>query len=111
MTHVLRIDSSAKPNGSVTRDLLDAIETQVGRATTHRDLGGSALPQIDGTWVGANFTPDSDRTDAQRSALALSDTLIAEIRAADTLLIALPIYNFSVPGALKAWIDLICRAA
>lgn len=110
MPNILRIDSSAKPKGSVTSALLDEIEASVGKANVRRDLGGNALPQIDGTWVGSNFTPEGDRTYEQREALSLSDTLIAEIEAADTLLIALPVYNFSVPGSLKTWIDLVCRA-
>ncbi|CTQ48154.1 FMN-dependent NADH-azoreductase [Jannaschia donghaensis] len=107
---ILRIDSSAKAEGSTTRKLLDEIEARVGTADIRRDVGGEALPQISGTWVAANFTAPDDRSDDQRQALALSDSLIDEIKAADTLLIGVPIYNFSVPGALKAWIDLICRA-
>ena len=107
---ILRIDSSAKAEGSTTRALLDRIEESVGRADIRRDLGGEALPQISGTWVAANFTPEDQRTADARAALALSDELIAELKAADTLLIAVPIYNFSVPAALKAWIDLVCRA-
>ncbi|MGB3554112.1 MAG: NAD(P)H-dependent oxidoreductase [Jannaschia sp.] len=109
MTRILRIDSTAKSEGSTTRALLDRIEKKVGTAQTRRDLGGAAVPQIDGTWVGSNFTPADDRTDAQKAALALSDELIGELQAADLLLIALPVYNFTVPGALKAWIDLVCR--
>lgn len=110
MPHILRIDSSAKPEGSTTSALLDRIEERIGTADTRRDLGAQAVPQIDGTWVASNFTPAADRSDDQKAALALSDTLVEELRAADTILIALPIYNFSVPGALKAWIDLVCRA-
>lgn len=107
---LLRIDSSAKSQGSVTHDLLDAVEVRLGTADIRRDLGGKAVPQIDGTWVAANFTPEAERSEDQRAALGLSNELIDEVKAADTILIALPIYNFSVPGALKAWIDLICRA-
>ncbi|MCK0168048.1 NAD(P)H-dependent oxidoreductase [Jannaschia sp. S6380] len=107
---ILRIDSSARTEGSTTRALLDGIEARLGAADTHRDLGGQALPQIDGTWVAANFTAPEDRTPAQHDALALSDALVEELRQADTILIGAPIYNFSVPGALKAWIDLVCRA-
>ncbi len=107
---ILRIDSSAKSEGSVTHALLDDIEARLGRADVRRDVGGETLPQIDGTWVAANFTSEDERSDDQKQALALSDTLIAELEAADTILIGLPIYNFSVPGALKAWIDLVCRA-
>ena len=106
----LRIDASAKTSGSVTHALLDEIEAKVGRADVRRDVGHETLPIITGTWVGSNFTAAENRTEEQKEALALSDTLIGELQAADTLLIALPIYNFTVPGALKAWIDLICRA-
>ena len=108
--NILRIDSSAKASGSTTRALLDRIEEKVGRATTRRDLGAKAVPQIDGTWVSANFTEAQARDDAQKSALSLSDELVSELQDADLILIALPIYNFTVPGALKAWIDLVCRA-
>lgn len=110
MSNILRIDSSARVEGSVTRDLLDLIEARLTGDVTRRDVGGDALPQISGTWVASNFTPADQRTEADKEALSLSDTLIAELRAADTILIGLPIYNFSVPGSLKAWIDLVCRA-
>jgi FMN-dependent NADH-azoreductase len=111
MTRILRIDSSARTEGSVTRGLLDRIEDRFdAEAIVRRDVGGTSVPQIDGAWVGANFTPDADRTPEQRDALALSDEMIAELRDADVLLIGAPIYNFSVPAALKAWIDLVARA-
>lgn len=110
MANILRIDSSARTEGSITRDLLDTIEAKLDGTVTRRDVGGAAVPQITGTWVASNFTPADERTEEHKATLALSDTLIAEIKAADTLLIGLPIYNFSVPGALKAWIDLVCRA-
>ncbi|CUH39562.1 FMN-dependent NADH-azoreductase [Jannaschia seosinensis] len=107
---ILRIDSSAKTEGSTTSALLDRIEEQVGRADIRRDIGGTALPHLSGTWLAANFTPEDQRTDEARAALALSDTLIDELRAADTILIGVPIYNFSIPSSLKSWIDLVCRA-
>ncbi|MFO6464717.1 FMN-dependent NADH-azoreductase [Jannaschia sp. KMU-145] len=107
---ILRIDASAKPSGSNTHAILDAIESRIGRADIRRDLGAEAVPQIDGTWVASNFTPAGERTDVQKATLALSDELVGELMEADTLLIALPIYNFTVPGSLKAWIDLVCRA-
>ncbi|SDZ43963.1 FMN-dependent NADH-azoreductase [Jannaschia faecimaris] len=110
MPNILRIDSSARSEGSVPRDLLDRLEARLDGTVTRRDVGGKALPQITGSWVASNFTPSDQRTAEQEAALAQSDALIAELKAADTLLIGLPIYNFSVPGSLKAWIDLICRA-
>lgn len=110
MTHrILQIDSSAKREGSTTRALTARIAGHLGGTVTHRDLG-APLPQIDDIWVGANFTPEGERTDAQRAALALSDSLIAEIEAADTLVIGVPIYNFGIPASLKLWVDQIGRA-
>ena len=107
---ILRLDASARRDGSVTRDLTGRILARFPQAdVTIRDLA-DGLPLIDAAWVAANFTPEADRDAAQRAALALSDTLIAEVRAADTLVIGLPIYNFGVPATLKAWIDLIARA-
>ncbi|MDJ0628207.1 MAG: NAD(P)H-dependent oxidoreductase [Rhodobacter sp.] len=111
--HILRIDASARRTGSISRDLTDRLiarfaeegETQV----TTRDLT-APLPQIDEGWIGANFTPAKERSPEQRKTLALSDELVAELRAADTLVIGLPIYNFGVPASLKAWIDLVARA-
>ena len=110
MTHrILRIDSSAKQDGSTTRALTARIARHMGGEVTYRDLAAS-LPQIDAGWVGANVTPEADRSAPQRAALALSDTLIAEIEAADTLVIGVPLYNFGIPAALKLWIDQIARA-
>ena len=111
--NILRIDASARKEGSVSRDLNDKVIDRFASAdevsVTYRDLT-EPLPFLDGDWIGANFTPADDRTDTQREKLALSDELIDEIKAADVVLIGLPIYNFGVPAALKAWIDLVARA-
>ncbi len=111
MSHsILRIDASARREGSVSRDLTDQVIDRFSGATvTTRDLA-AGVPLIDEVWVGANFTPADARSDDQRQALALSDTLIAELNAADTIVIGLPVYNFGVPAALKAWVDLVARA-
>ncbi|MFC6639467.1 FMN-dependent NADH-azoreductase [Sulfitobacter sp. JBTF-M27] len=108
---ILRIDSSANTETSVTRDLTDKIVATLGKTSViTRDLAISPLPQITHTWTKAREVPKAERSDAQRAALAQSDALIEELRAAETLVIGLPVYNFSVPAALKAWIDLIARA-
>jgi FMN-dependent NADH-azoreductase len=112
--NVLRIDASARQDGSVSRRLADGLlETLAGRVdgmrVARRDLAGG-LPFLDETWVNANFTDPSQRSEAQAETLALSDALVAEVQAADVLVIATPIYNFSVPSTLKAWIDQIARA-
>ncbi|MEL7088807.1 MAG: NAD(P)H-dependent oxidoreductase [Planctomycetota bacterium] len=106
---ILHIDSSARIDGSVTRDLTAQIVDKIGGPVIRRDLN-DPLPQISESWVGANFTPAADRDDVQRDTLALSDTLVNELRAADTIVIGVPLYNFGIPAALKAWIDLIARA-
>lgn len=108
---ILRIDASARIDGSVTRRLTDRVVDTLGaRDVILRDLAQTPVPQIDADWIGASFTPEAERSDAQRAALALSDELIGEITRADTLVIGLPVYNFGVPAALKAWIDQIARA-
>lgn len=107
---ILRIDASARTEGSVTRQLADAVINRLGAAqVVTRDLT-SSVPQIDGAWLAANMTPADERSAEQRDKLALSDTLIDEVRAADTIVIATPIYNFGVPSSLKAWVDMIARA-
>ena len=75
----------------------------------HRDLA-QPLPLLTEDWVAANFTPANQRSDQQRAILELSDTLVAELEAADTIVIGAPIYNFGLPAALKAWVDLVARA-
>lgn len=106
---ILQIDASARTTGSTSRQLTASIAGKFGGTVIHRDLA-EAIPQIDETWVGANFTPADQRTDAQKEALALSDMLVAEIKSADVVVIGVPVYNFGVPAALKAWIDQIARA-
>ena len=107
---ILRIDSSANTTSSVTRGLTDRIIAQLGdNDVTVRDLALEPLPQITETWAIARATPETDRTPEQSEALVESDKLVAELLAADTIVIGAPIYNFSVPASLKAWIDLVAR--
>lgn len=106
---ILHIDASARRATSVTRDLSRDVVARLDGDVVTRDLF-DALPHIDESWIGANFTPEADRNDAQKELLALSDTLIAEVKAADVLVIGVPVYNFGIPVNLKAWVDMICRA-
>jgi FMN-dependent NADH-azoreductase len=113
-TRVLRIDASGRRDGSSTRkladDLIAALDSREGRLSiVRRDLA-SPLPHVDEAWIEANFTAAEERDAAQRESLRLSDDLVAELEAADVLVIGMPIYNFGVPAALKAWIDMIARA-
>lgn len=112
--NILRIDASVRQDGSVTRRLADGLVHELGRRLdglhiVQRDLA-QGLPFLDAEWVAANFTDPAQRSQAQRQHLTHSDVLVEEVKAADLLVIATPLYNFSVPAALKAWIDQIARA-
>jgi len=111
---ILEVSASGRRGDSVSRaltqDLIDTLEDRNGAAiVTRRDLA-DGVPLIDEAWIGANFTPSEQRTPAQRDVLARSDALVAELVAADVIVIGAPIYNFGVPAALKAWIDMVARA-
>lgn len=106
---ILHIDASARLNDSATRALSQKVLGHLDAdKVIHRDLA-NPLPLITEDWIGANFTPRDQRSDEQRQILALSNSLVDEIARADTLVIGLPIYNFSIPASFKAWIDLIAR--
>lgn len=115
MTTILRIDASARDAnaGSVTRAMGDHLEkglvAKPGARLLHRDLAASPLPHIGQMTIAGYYTPADQMTDALRKATALSDELIAELKSADVLLLTVPMYNFSIPSALKAWIDQIVR--
>lgn len=114
MPSLLRIDSSSRRDGSHSRALADAFEaawvTRFPSAKVmRRDLAANPLPHIHEATI-AGFYASADKLDnALRGAVGLSDELIEEVNAADTILIATPMYNFTVPSALKSWIDQIVR--
>lgn len=113
MTNILRVESSIKPAGAVSRKLTDRIMARLLKSNPDatvvtRDLS-AGVPQIDGAWLGAVFTPAEARSAEQKAVAAYADTLLAEVKAADILVIALPVYNFGVPAQLKSWIDQLAR--
>ena len=75
-----------------------------------RDLAKQPLPHLDAERFGAFLAKPEERTDEQRAVVAESDALIEELKAADVIVLGLPLYNFGVPSQLKAWIDHIARA-
>lgn len=75
----------------------------------YRDVGVNPPDFITQDWIGAVFTLEENRTPDQKETLALSDTLIAEVSAADVILISSPMYNYGMPAQLKAWFDQIVR--
>lgn len=112
-TRILEISASARGDGSMSRllssDLLKALEDRHGDIATTRRNVAEGLPFVDADWVLATNTPEEERSAAQRRVLALSDELVEELMAADILVIGAPIYNFSIPASLKAWIDMVAR--
>lgn len=111
---ILEISASGRQAGSVSRqltaELIDGLETRFGDVDVARRDLGDGIPHVDESWIDANFTPEEQRTQNQQNVLAQSDALVAELQAADVLVIGVPVYNFGIPAALKAWIDMIARA-
>ena len=75
-----------------------------------RRLTSASMPHLDGETVAALATPEAERNEQQKARAALADELIAELEAADTIVLAVPMYNFSIPSTLKAWLDHVVRA-
>jgi FMN-dependent NADH-azoreductase len=110
---LLQIDSSAQHTSSVSRKLTAKFAEEWRKSypdgeVIQRDLSATALPLITDDW-GAIYLEDSQLTLAQRSYLSTSDRLIQELVAADTVVIGAPMYNFTIPSSLKAWIDQVVR--
>lgn len=112
--NALVINSSGRTELSVSRKLTAELVAELavkhpGLHITHRDVA-IGLPFVNGLMISGFYVPDEQRTPEQRQALAFSDELVEELKAADVLVIGAPIYNFSIPASLKAWVDLIARA-
>ena len=113
MSTILVIDSAVSGETSVSRPLVrEAVSALTAGApdakVIHRDLGRAPVPHLtEATLAGVRGTPATEPESATR---ALSDTLIAELRAADTIVIGAPMYNFSVPTTLRSWFDHVLRA-
>jgi FMN-dependent NADH-azoreductase len=74
-----------------------------------RDLNQTQLAPVSAQWIAAAYTPEESLSSDQKQILELSDTLIAELEAADEYVIGVPMHNFSIPSTAKLWIDLIAR--
>ena len=114
MSNILYITASIRSeNESISRGLgqriVDGLVAKGGALTT-RDLAANDLPFVSAERFGANLTPAAERTPQQAELAVIADQLIAELQAADTIVIASPIYNFGPPAVLKAWADLVARA-
>jgi FMN-dependent NADH-azoreductase len=110
MPQLLRIDSSFQGDASVSRALTDHAtrrwrETHVSGTVTERDLGAQPVPHFDAATGLARMVAPGEHSDAQAGSWALTQALVGEILAADTVVIGMPLYNFGPPSSLKAWVD------
>ena len=111
---ILSINSSGRYEGSITRQVSEKLIQELKSESPELNLNSrdlaTGLPFIDEQWINANFTDPAEREAEQKEKLAFSDSLVEELQAAEKIVIASPVYNFSIPAVLKAWVDLIARA-
>lgn len=114
MTSILHIDTSPRGERShsrqLTREFVEAWKkTHPNDVITYRDLGRNPVPHVDESWIAAAFTPPEQRTPELWHSIRMNDQLIDEFLAADLYVLGVPMYNFSIPSTLKAYIDQIIR--
>ena len=115
MSNVLIIESSARLQGSFSRQLTQQFISQWQAAhpadrVTVRDLALNPVPHMDANLLGGWMKPDAQRSTAEQASLQRSDELTDELLNADVLVLAAPMYNFAIPSTLKAWLDHVLRA-
>lgn len=112
---ILHLDSSVLNDNSVTRQLsralVDTLQSRHGQTEVrYHDLASNEIPHLSGEILGAAFTAETDWSDVQRTERARSEQLIGEFMDSEVLVIGAPMYNFSIPSQLKAWIDRVAVA-
>ena len=115
MSNVLIIESSARQQGSFSRQLTHQFISQWQAAhptdqVTVRDLALHPVPHLDANLLGGWMKPEAQRSADEHASLKRSDELTDELLAADVLVLAAPMYNFAIPSTLKAWLDHVLRA-
>lgn len=112
---ILQIESSARMEASASRQLSAEIASRLaarspGAELVVRDLAAQPLPHVDDRFVSALVSGAPRPTPTDQAALARSEALIRELEAAAAVVLGVPMYNYSVPSAFKAWIDHVVRA-
>lgn len=115
MPTLLHISVSPRGKDSISRRLGDAAREawkakNPGGRVIERDLAKTPLTFVDVDWIVGAFSPPEYHTENHKKALALSNELVSEVLEADEIILATPMYNFSIPAVLKAWIDHVVRA-
>nr|WP_315849033.1 NAD(P)H-dependent oxidoreductase [uncultured Rhodoferax sp.] len=114
LAKLLVVETSPRGEASISRQLTRRFVADWQAAHPQgdvvvRDLANTQLPHVNAPWLAAYFTPEDQQTPDMKEALRMSDTLVAELLAADHIVIASPVYNYNIPAALKAWFDHIVR--
>ena len=112
--NILHIDSSPRGERSHSRALTGAFvnelkKTHADATVAYRDLGHAPVPHVDEAWIKAAYSQPDERNDVDKQAIAFSDELVDELLAADLIVVGAPMYNFSIPSTLKAYIDNVVR--
>jgi FMN-dependent NADH-azoreductase len=115
--NLFRLDASILPAASSSAEIADIVEARwiaahPGEKVVRRHLGTDPLPAT--AWSDATiggFTPEAERTAAQREALALATELAEELQSADAVVLAVPLYNYGVSQHFKTWVDLVIAGA
>ncbi|HEX2113427.1 MAG TPA: NAD(P)H-dependent oxidoreductase [Alphaproteobacteria bacterium] len=115
MSSLLVVTSSlfgeASQSRQMARELVGSLlRSNPALRVVERDLTPASMPHLSGDTLTAVMTPAEKRTPTQHKAAAFADALIAEVEAADMIVLAAPMYNFSIPSTLKAWLDHIARS-
>ena len=113
--NILHLDSSPRGERSHSRQLTRAFVQELKTShpdaqVVYRDLGHNPPPHVDELWIAAAYSDPSTHSPEQKAAIQISEELIAELLTADLIVVGVPMYNFSVPSTLKAYIDQIVRA-
>ncbi|MBX4913647.1 FMN-dependent NADH-azoreductase [Rhizobium bangladeshense] len=114
MSSILLLTSSPRAESlstSIAVDLAEKLKSQKpGSVVVRRDLAANPLPHIDDLFTGAIRKPAEARTAEENAAVKTSDELVAELFAADTIVISTGLINFNIYSSLKTWIDNVARA-
>lgn len=114
MKKLLVINSSPRSGRSHSRRLTEVFvnhwkSKHADAVITYRELGLEQVPHVSETWIAGVYKPEELRTEEEKAALAKSDEYIKELREASVIIIGVPMYNYSFPSSLKAYIDQVLR--
>ncbi|MGJ1228268.1 FMN-dependent NADH-azoreductase [Sphingobacterium siyangense] len=114
MNKVLVINASARKERSLSRFMTNVfvetwLESSPNDKIIYREVGQDNIPHVSEAWIAAAFRPAYQRTEENKTALKISDQLISELKQADIIVLGTPMYNWSIPSALKAYFDQVLR--